>query len=461
MPRRTSVRNSLGTRLGRGGPAGQARSARHAERTATIPYSVLSLASYSAIPAFCSKMGADNSRLIREKLRDITIEDQHIRETDEVLGKGAYGEVKVVTLDGVRCAGKKIHPSLTERLNDGSQKVLGRFVNECLQMSKLRHPNIIQLLGVYFTSNETDSVATCLPVLVMELLAIGLGDFLDEYCNVPAPIKYSILYDVSLGLLYLHKQTPPVIHRDLTVNNILLTDNLKAKIADLGTARILNVKAPRRLGRGQANLYLTIFPGSAIVMPPEASTPDAEYDTKLDVFSFGHMIIHVVIQKWPMPCPLWGPDPSNPESMDEIERTEVQRRQMYIDKMEEDHCLRHLAIQCLANDPKSRPNTEEIVEELKCLSSKNSATQLPNPLESLKSLLKGSGDAPTPVDRSPTAGAVGDEGIEQHLKDELRAKDEEIEVLKKLTVRSYGSIIGSIIFTNGCTYTCNVDYTAL
>ena len=56
---------------------------------------------------------------------------------------------------------------------------------------------------------------------------------------IPNHIKNSILLDVSLGLLYLHKQTPPIVHRDLTANNVLLTSGLKAKISDVGIVPIV------------------------------------------------------------------------------------------------------------------------------------------------------------------------------------------------------------------------------
>ncbi len=367
-------------------------------------------------------MGAGSSRIIREKLRDITIEDQHIRETDEVLGTGSYGEVKVVNVYGLRCASKKIHKSLITDLNFGTSNILQKFVDECLHMSKVRHPNIVQLLGVYFTADSG------MPALAMELLSIGLGDFLENYPNLPKCVKNSILYDVSLGLLYLHKQAPPVIHRDLTVNNVLLTRSLKAKVADLGVARVVNVKSPRALGRGPP---MSICPGNAIVMPPEAVVSNATYGTKLDVFSFGHMIVHVVIQKWPMPLGEFESDPSTPEWEEKIRRTEVQRRQKYIDKMGEDHYLRPLAIQCLADDPKSRPNTEKIVEELERINAGRPEIPLSSLLDLLRSLESqtqalGDSEPTTPNDKSLVTGTAGGNGVtslQQELKN-LRETDE-------------------------------------
>ncbi len=62
-------------------------------------------------------------------------------------------------------------------------------------------------------------------MLVMERLKSDLATFVEKRKNLPISIKVSILLDVSYGLLYLHNQTPPLIHRDLTAPNILLTED--------------------------------------------------------------------------------------------------------------------------------------------------------------------------------------------------------------------------------------------
>ncbi len=62
---------------------------------------------------------------------------------------------------------------------------------------------------------------------------------------MPLSMKLSILRDVAQGLAHLHARAPPVIHRDLTAKNILLTMAMMGKIADLGVARILNLQPGR------------------------------------------------------------------------------------------------------------------------------------------------------------------------------------------------------------------------
>ena len=92
-------------------------------------------------------------------------------------------------------------------------------------MSKLSHPNLVQFLGVCFERSPDGN--RDIPILVMELLPMSLTQYLEKYDNIPRSIKNSILLDVSLGLLYLHNQSPPIAHRDLTANNVLLTSGLK------------------------------------------------------------------------------------------------------------------------------------------------------------------------------------------------------------------------------------------
>jgi len=85
---------------------------------------------------------------------------------------------------------------------------------------------------------------------------------------------------------YLHSHKPPIVHRDLSSNNILLTTFLRAKISDLGVAKVI---------RPDHKKSLTKVPGTADFMPPEAmcDTVTSKYDTSLDVFSFGAVMLHV------------------------------------------------------------------------------------------------------------------------------------------------------------------------
>ena len=152
--------------------------------------------------------------------------------TSRVLGHGSYATVLELEYMGLKCAGKKIHELLLEQ--GGASYSVRRFEEECHLLSQVRHPNIVQFLGVHFQQGVPA------PILVMEFLPTNLTSCIEQYGILPKEISYSILHDLALGLCYLHSQTPPIIHRDLSSNNVLLTSNMTAKISDLGVARILN-----------------------------------------------------------------------------------------------------------------------------------------------------------------------------------------------------------------------------
>ena len=82
----------------------------------------------------------------------------------------------------------------------------------------------------------------------------------------------------------------PIVHRDLTARNVLLTSSLTAKISDLGNSRFIN----------QRSSYLAASmsrcPGTMVYMPPEALNGVNKYGPSLDVFSFGHLALYILIQ---------------------------------------------------------------------------------------------------------------------------------------------------------------------
>ena len=149
-------------------------------------------------------------------------------------------------------------------------------------MSSLCHPNITQFFGLCFLPG------TQLPLLVMERLETSLDDLLEHMPNIPLSLKCSILENVASGLLYLHKRNPPVIHRDLTSRNVLLTSSLAAKITDMGNSCIMRP--------GQMVRTLSKLPGTLVYMPPEAQDDTHRYGAYLDIFSFGHLALFTVIQ---------------------------------------------------------------------------------------------------------------------------------------------------------------------
>ena len=269
-----------------------------------------------------------------------------IRVTDRELGHGSYATVLELEYMGLKCAGKKIHDILLKQ-GDRTYSVR-RFEAECRLLSQVRHPNIVQFLGVYFQQRVQA------PILVMEFLPTNLTSCIEQYGILPKEISYSILYDVALGLCYLHSQTPPIIHRDLSSNNVLLTPNMTAKISDLGVARILNL-TPLQISR------MTGTPGTPAFMPPEVMVAIPKYDTSVDEFSYGIMMIHMFSGQWPEPQV--GPNRTEPDGR-LIPVTEAERRVAFLQIIGSNHPLMNLILKCINNRTWARAHASEIVERL-------------------------------------------------------------------------------------------------
>ena len=273
---------------------------------------------------------------------------------NQELGRGAYGKVYAVEYCQTVCAAKKIHSILIEDVGDTERRlIIESFLRECRQCSMLRHPNVIQVLGVYYPTGAGGANRMRLPVMVMEMMADSLTSFVDKHEKIPVHIKYSIVHDVSLGLCYLHNHDPPIVHRDLSPNNVLLTAHHVAKISDLGVAKAIQADNRKTM---------TKAPGTIDFMPPEALANSPVYGPPMDVFSFAGIILHTFNQQWPRPTEAIQFDPKTRKMM---ALSEVERRQQYLDKMiGEAEVLRPLVEECMDYDPAVRPTIATVCERI-------------------------------------------------------------------------------------------------
>ena len=270
------------------------------------------------------------------------------------LGRGAYGRVYAVKYCQTICAAKEIHSILVEGVGQVEmQRTIESFMRECRQCSTLRHPNVIQFLGVYYPTGAGGANRMRLPVMVMEMMADSLTSFVDKHEKIPVHIKYSIVHDVSLGLCYLHNHDPPIVHRDLSPNNVLLTVHHVAKISDLGVAKVI---------KADSRKTMTKAPGTVDFMPLEALSTNPIYGPPMDVFSFAGIILHTFNQQWPSPTDAIQ---FNPKTRKRVALSEVERRQQYLDKMiGEAEVLRPLVEECLDDDPAVRPTIATVCERI-------------------------------------------------------------------------------------------------
>ena len=291
-----------------------------------------------------TKMANSAAGKIRVKLTSEMILNKPILYPDKEIGRGAYGRVFKVEYCEMPCAAKQIHAALIDGVSQRElEQTVDSFLQECYQSSKLRHPNVVQFLGIYYPSAGSVNSVT-LPVMVMEMMADSLTAFVKKHHVVPVHIKYSIVHDVSLGLCYLHNHDPPIVHRDLSPNNVLLTAHHVAKISDLGVAKAIETGSRKTM---------TKAPGTVDFMPPECLARSPVYGPPMDVFSFAGIILHTFNQQWPRPLESKQIDP---KTKNMIALSEVERRQQYLDKMTgEAEVLQPLVKRCLDDDPSRRP----------------------------------------------------------------------------------------------------------
>ena len=204
---------------------------------------------------------------------------------------------------------------------------------------------IVTSLGVYCPARDECT----LPVMVMEKMQHSLRGLVENHDNIPLNVKLNILNEVCLGLRYLHSRNPPIVHRDLTPNNILLSYHLEAKITDLGVAKVMQTTDTKTM---------TKAPGTTDFMPPECLADRPVYGVPLDVFSYGGVILYTITQLWPQPSSWVQFDPDTGRRMI---LSEVERRLRYLDKMTGSAAdLKPLVIACLDDNPKIRPTLTHI-----------------------------------------------------------------------------------------------------
>ncbi|XP_078166449.1 LEAF RUST 10 DISEASE-RESISTANCE LOCUS RECEPTOR-LIKE PROTEIN KINASE-like 1.1 [Carex rostrata] len=145
------------------------------------------------------------------------------------LGDGGFGIVyKGILKDGRIVAVKRLYKN--------SYKSTRQFMNEVEILSGLHHPNLVTLYGCTASSNRE-------LLLVYEFVSNGtVSDHIHEPCSseniLTWAVRLSIAIETANALAYLHAIEPPIIHRDVKTENILLDDGFHVKVGDFGLSRL-------------------------------------------------------------------------------------------------------------------------------------------------------------------------------------------------------------------------------
>ncbi|CAN4100078.1 unnamed protein product [Withania somnifera] len=198
------------------------------------------------------------------------------------IGEGGYGPVYKGYLDHTAVAIKVLRSDVTQGQT--------QFQKEIEVLSRLRHPNVVLLLGACPEYG----------CLVYECLENGsLEDRL--FCKnksppMPWPVRFRIAAEIAAALHFFHRTRPePIVHRDLKPANILLDANYRSKISDVGLARLVPASAS-----GSVTQYLmTSAAGTFCYIDPEYQKTGM-LNQKSDTYSFGIMLLQIITARPPM-----------------------------------------------------------------------------------------------------------------------------------------------------------------
>ena len=143
----------------------------------------------------------------------------NVSSTGSTFSSGGLGSAAVELVlegSGLTCVGKEVHVDSVTTL-----------VQECTLLFGLRHPHIIQYLGLCASDSRS-------PLVVMEYLPHSLDHVMKNTKKFPLAMKHSLLFDVARGMEYLHCRPSPIIHGKVTATNIMLTSAMVAKLSDIG-----------------------------------------------------------------------------------------------------------------------------------------------------------------------------------------------------------------------------------
>ncbi|KAI5081985.1 hypothetical protein GOP47_0001728 [Adiantum capillus-veneris] len=199
------------------------------------------------------------------------------------IGQGGFGVVyKGKLADGRIVAIKRARKDLFEA------RLTSQFLSEVNTLAKVEHLNLVKLIGYLEEGDER--------ILVEEFVSNGnLRQHLDcEFGTVlDLFTRLDIAIDISHALTYLHLYAgEPIIHRDVKASNILLTDSVRAKVADFGFSRI----GPLDSG---ATHVVTQVKGTAGYLDPEY-LKTYKLSSKSDVYAFGVLMIELLTGRRPI-----------------------------------------------------------------------------------------------------------------------------------------------------------------
>ncbi|KAJ4952014.1 hypothetical protein NE237_028846 [Protea cynaroides] len=272
-----------------------------------------------------------------------------------IIGRGAHGTVyKVLLAPEKLCAVKKFTFA-------GQKGAHASMIREIQTIGKIKHRNLVKFEEFWLRKNYG--------LILYQYLENGsLHDVLHELN--PAPIlrwdvRYKIALGTAQGLAYLHDDcNPPIVHRDIKPNNILLDSDMEPHISDFGIAKLMDHSST-------SNLSATIA-GTIGYLAPETAYATGK-SKEADVYSYGVVLLELVTRKKVM-------EMSFPEGMDLVSWVHSTRintesihgivepslMEEFVDSTVMDEVINVLllALKCTEKQPRERPPIKDVVKQL-------------------------------------------------------------------------------------------------
>jgi len=275
--------------------------------------------------------------LLAVQVKADDIEDLH------KIGGGAFGEVWLV-----RYRGSQLLASKRLRRDQLIRDRTLAFVDEIKLIATLEHPKIVRFVGAAW-SIESDLQA------LSEYMENGdLRSYLVEPSSPRAwsALKLQLAIDVAEALVYVHSFLPPLVHRDLKSRNILLSDDMQAKLTDFGSTRV----------KSEDNT-MTQGVGTGRWLAPEVLAGSQDYGPAADMFSFGVVLAELDSHA----IPYDDARGTNGNALVEVAVLQMvalgQLRPSFGAGCPPE--VRELADRCLSQEPSDRPSAPEVAYALR------------------------------------------------------------------------------------------------
>ena len=249
----------------------------------------------------------------------------------EIQGQIDIGGWSSVSKGTIQVAVKQLHHLIFSKHN------LDRFQREMRMLAQVRHPNLVQFIGVVL--DEAALRLQAPPMIITELLETNLRKAYERKLEFN---KLSVFQDVAKALNYLHERRDPIIHRDVSAPNVLLealpNHTWRGKVSDLGSANLAKLAHTLAVG--------AIIYAAPETIPHQAHTPGTstpQQTVKVDVYSYGVLLCEVGTSRFPDP-------------------------DQYQDMLKQIQCkwpfLHDLIASCTQYEPEKRPTMAEILASL-------------------------------------------------------------------------------------------------